>query len=95
MEYPVLIYRDQTQDNEIDWSRLEADYVAYFEAAGDAGVLRGGPRLQPSNTASTVAVRDGKRLLTDGPFTEAREQLGGVFVLDCEDLNTALDWAAG
>jgi hypothetical protein len=93
MEYAILIYRDESRDGEFDWPKLEADYAAYFKAAAEAGVLRGGPRLQHSSTATTVAVRDGQRLVTDGPFVEAREQLGGIFVVDCGDLDAALDWA--
>jgi hypothetical protein len=81
MEYAILIYRDETRDDEFDWAQLEAEYAAHFEAAKDAGVLRGGPRLQASATATTVAVRDGKPRVSDGPFTTGREQLGGVFVL--------------
>lgn len=94
MEYAILIYRDESRDAEFDWPQLDADYAAYFKQAADAGVLRGGPRLGRSPLTTTVAVRDGRRLVTDGPFIESREQLGGVFVIDCDDLDQALDWAA-
>jgi hypothetical protein len=93
MEYAILIYRDESE-TDVDWAQREADYESYFKAVSEAGVMRGGPRLQSSTTATTVAVRDGQRLITDGPFGEAREQLGGIFVLDCAHLDEALEWAA-
>src|SRR5690348_16963466 len=93
MEYAILIYRDESE-TDVDWTQREADYEAYFTQAGEAGILQHGPRLGSSEAATTVKVRDGERLVTDGPFIEAREQLAGVFVLDCKDLDDALDWAA-
>jgi hypothetical protein len=94
MEYAVLIYRDESADAEFDWPQLEADYAMYMKLGVEAGVVRPGPRLGSSATATTVKVRDGQRLITDGPFIESREQLGGVFVLECDDLDQALDWAS-
>jgi hypothetical protein len=57
-------------------------------------VLLGGEGLQPTSTATTVRVRDGEALTTDGPFAETREQLGGYYLLDCKDLDDAISWAA-
>ncbi|MFE4922340.1 YciI family protein [Streptomyces sp. NPDC056661] len=94
MEYLVLIYRDESKDGEVDWAKLGQEYEEYYAAVAQAGVMRGGKKLQPSATATTVAVRSGERLVTDGPFAEAREQLGGFFVLECADLDEALEWAA-
>ncbi|MCX5233431.1 YciI family protein [Streptomyces sp. NBC_00233] len=94
MDYVVLIYRDESKDGEVDWGQLGRDYDAYYAAVVQAGVMRGGQKLQPSATATTVAVHEGERLVTDGPFAEAREQLGGFFVLECADLDEALEWAA-
>ena len=54
----------------------------------------GGDGLQPTATATTVRVRDGERMLTDGPYAETKEQLGGYYVLECKDLDEALAWAA-
>ena len=59
-----------------------------------AGVFLGGEGLQPTSTATTVRVRDGEPLLTDGPFAETREQLGGFYLLECADLDEAVRWAA-
>jgi len=69
-------------------------YGAFGEAAKEAGVLLGGEGLQPTSTATTVRVRDGEALTTDGPFAETREQLGGYYLLDCKDLDDAISWAA-
>ena len=70
------------------------EYGAFGEAARQAGVFVGGEGLQPSATATTVRVRDGERSVTDGPFAETKEQLGGYYLLDCKDLDEAISWAA-
>ena len=64
------------------------------QAAGEAGVFLGGEGLQPIATATTVRVRDDERMLTDGPYAETKEQLGGYYLLECKDLDDALNWAA-
>ncbi|QWF82898.1 YciI family protein [Amycolatopsis sp. CA-230715] len=94
MEYLVSIYRDESKDGEVDWERLGVEYANYAAEVTEAGVMRGGKKLQPSASATTVAIRESGRLVTDGPFAEAREQLGGFFVLECADLDEALEWAA-
>ena len=60
----------------------------------EARVLSSGTGLQPTATATSVRVREGKTLITDGPFAETREQLGGVLVFDCKDLDDAIMWAS-
>ncbi|WP_300009111.1 YciI family protein [Pseudonocardia sp.] len=96
MKYMLLIYGPA----EGDWSEeaVQAEmnaYWAYEKAVADAGVKLGSEALQPVSTATTVAVRaDGERVVTDGPFAEAREVLGGYYLLDVPDLDAALDWAA-
>jgi hypothetical protein len=65
-----------------------------MEASQKAGVLQGGEGLQPVATATTLRVRDGERMLTDGPYAETKEQLGGYYLFDCKDLDEALNWAA-
>ena len=67
---------------------------AYIGALRDAGVIVNGDGLQGPHTATTVRIRDGQRLVQDGPFADAKEQLGGYFVIDVADLDTALEWAA-
>jgi hypothetical protein len=67
---------------------------AYTRAAIDAGVHLGGEGLQPSSTATTVQIREsGEPIVSDGPFAETKEQLGGYYLLDCKDLDDALAWA--
>lgn len=71
-----------------------AEWWSYDTAMKDAGVVVSGEALQPSPTATTVRVKGDERLVTDGPFAETREVLGGYYVIDVPDLDTALDWAA-
>ena len=97
MQYMLSIYSDESgfaeATPEEGQAVLEA-YFAYDRALRDAGVFIAGEALQPSQTATLVRVRDGERALTDGPFAETREQLGGFYLLECRDLDEALDWAA-
>lgn len=97
MEYLALIYTDEAAWERFSEAERAAAYEEYGEfarAAGDAGVLLGGAELGPTATATTVRVRDGRQLVTDGPYAEAKEALGGYFALDCESLDDALAWAA-
>ncbi len=97
MRYLLSIYTDESGFGEAtpeDRSKMRAAYVAFTDEVEAAGVLRGGDGLQSSSTATTVRVRDGEPLLTDGPFAETREQLGGYYLLECADLDEALGWAA-
>jgi hypothetical protein len=69
-------------------------YGALTQEMQEKGVLVAGEGLYPTPTATTVRVRDGERSVTDGPFAETKEQLGGFYVLDCKDLDEAIEWAA-
>jgi hypothetical protein len=97
MQYILMLYV-----NEAGWPKLTkaqqeqgmAAYTAYSEALSKAGVLKGASRLQPSSTATTVRVADGKPQVLDGPFADSKEQLGGYYVIDVADLDAALSWAA-
>lgn len=75
-----------------------ADYwggwTAFIGAMAQAGVIVKGDGLQGPHVATTLRIRDGKRVVEDGPFADTKEQLGGYFVIDVPDLDTALDWAA-
>jgi hypothetical protein len=76
---------------------MEAEMPRWFEytqALQDAGVMVAGEALHPAPTASTVRVRDGETLVTDGPFAETTEVLGGYYVVDVPDIDSARDWAA-
>jgi hypothetical protein len=97
MKYLLTIYADESRyasmTPEQSGALMEA-YGRFGREAQDAGALLGGEGLQPTATATTVRVRDGETLLTDGPFAETREQLGGYYLLNCADLDEANRWAA-
>ena len=97
MEYLALIYADESVWERMTDAEREAAYERYgefAEAARAAGVLVGGDELSSTTSATTVRVRDRERLVSDGPYAEVKEALGGYFILDCPSLNDALDWAA-
>jgi len=97
MRYLALIYSQEADPATIDPAAMAsvlAEYNQFGHDAGSAGVLRGGEALQPTSTATTIRVRDGQRLTTDGPFVETKEALGGYYVLECADLDEAIAWAA-
>ena len=97
MEYMLLIYMDESQAAGIAPEQLEehADaFGAYVRELMDRGVIRGGAPLQPQSVATTVKVRDGKTMTTDGPFLETKEALAGFYLLDCKDLDEAIELAA-
>jgi hypothetical protein len=77
-----------------DFTRMLIDYQSATQAMAAAGVLVDSGPLQPPAAATTIRVRDGEPLVTDGPFAEIKEQIGGYYVLDCADLDEALRWAA-
>ncbi len=93
MHYVFLIHDDETQQHIGSPERLAA-YGKFSEEVNGRGMMRGGARLRPTTAATTVRVRDGKTMLTDGPFAETKEQLGGFYILDCKDLDEALAYAA-
>ena len=95
MKYLCTIYGDESQFADAtpeQMNEMLAAYGAFGEEAGDA--ILGGEGLQPTSTATTVRVRDGERMLTDGPFAETREHLGGYMIIDVENLDAARPIAA-
>lgn len=92
MQFLALIYNTEGSED-VDMPTLMEQYGAFGQAGGQAGVILGGNALQPVSTATCVALRDGKTLITDGPFAETKEQLGGYYLLECKDLDAALSWA--
>jgi hypothetical protein len=68
-------------------------WTGYIEALAQSGVMVSAGGLQPPDTATTVRVEDGRRVVQDGPFADTKEQLGGYFVIDVDDLDAALGWA--
>jgi len=97
MRYMLLIYGDErareTRTAE-EKERGMAEAVAMMEEANRRGIFCGADPLQPTSAATTVRHKDGKVQITDGPFAETKEQLGGYIILDCKDLDEALEWAA-
>ncbi|MBE2318142.1 YciI family protein [Solirubrobacter sp. CPCC 204708] len=97
MKFLAIIYNDESIYADATQEQIAASFEAhgaFAGAAGEAGVLLGGEGLEPTAAATTVRVRDGERMLTDGPYAETKEQLGGYYLLECKDLDEALTWAA-
>jgi hypothetical protein len=97
LEYLALIYADEgawESLQEADRSSIYERYMAFARDAREAGVLVAGDELAATADATTVRVRDGQVAVTDGPYAEAKEALGGYFLLECASLDDALDWAA-
>ena len=98
MKYICLIYTAEANEANMSPEEQQADfgaYMAFNETINNDGVSAGmAEALQPTMTATTVRVRDGKTLTSDGPFAETKEQLGGFYILDCEDLDQAIKYAA-
>jgi len=97
MQYMALIYADQEAWAAFSDKERESAYDLYRAFARDAeaeGVMAGGNELAPTTNATTVRVRSDETLVTDGPYAEVKEALGGYFLLECSSMDAALDWAA-
>jgi hypothetical protein len=97
MKYAFTIYTDESQRESATPEQMEQvsqAYGAVTQEMNEKGIFVAGDGLYPTATATTVRVRDGERSVTDGPFAETKEQLGGFYVLDCKDLDEAIEWAA-
>jgi hypothetical protein len=97
MQYILLIYGDEKGWFNLPEDELQKGYQAYMDFSRDisaAGCMVGGSELKPVSTATMVRVKDGKTILTDGPFAETKEQLGGYYIIDVATLDEALAWAA-
>ncbi|HYM17690.1 MAG TPA: YciI family protein [Micropepsaceae bacterium] len=97
MQYLLALYVNEAQWPKMTKAEQEqgiAAYRAYTEALMKAGALKGGNRLAPTSSATTVRLHDGKPKVLDGPYAESKEQLGGYFLIDVPDLDAALSWAA-
>lgn len=99
MEYAILIYESEKDravrnENGEEQELVSAAYDAFTEALVNAGVMRGGQRLVLPDLATTISIEDGKTVVHDGPFADTKEQLGGFFIIEADNLDVALDWAA-
>jgi len=93
MQFLALIYETEGS-SDVPMPELMQQYQAFGEEAGTAGVIVGGNVLEAISTATSVRMREGKTHITDGPFAETKEQLGGYYLLECKDLDEAIKWAA-
>ncbi len=97
MKYICLLYTNETDEPAPDSPESQeilSRYLAFNKEVTEKGLLVAGEPLEPIATASTLKVRDGKTSITDGPYAETKEQLGGFYILDCKDLDEALEYAA-
>jgi hypothetical protein len=97
MQYLLMIYQNEAEYAKMDAAtaqKMMEEYGVFTQGIIQSGNFKAGDRLQPTTTATTVRVRDGKTLTTDGPFAETREQLGGYYLIEAKDLDTALAIAA-
>ena len=96
MRYLALIYTPEQAEapSEAEGRQMMAEYGAYTQMLQDTGKFLGGEALEPSSAATTVRVQNGHVSTTDGPFAETKEQLGGYYLLNCRDLDEAIDLAS-
>lgn len=97
MQYLLLIYQNEANDakrTEAEANARSAEYGVFTQSIIQSGNFKGGDRLHPSSMATTVRVRDGKTLTTDGPFAETHEQLGGYYIVEAKDIDAAMAIAA-
>lgn len=97
MKYMFLIYaeeRNEVQMTPAEREAMLAEYFAFTQATQAKGVYVAGDELKPTPTATTVRPRSSQLVPTDGPFAETKEQLGGFYILECQDMDEAVAWAA-
>lgn len=97
MQYLALIHSDEEAWSALSEQELKdvmEGYDAFSREGSEAGVIKGGSELAPSTTATTSRIRNEETLVTDGPFAELKEALGGYFVLECDTIDEACGWAA-
>lgn len=97
MRYLVLIYSDESHYGRIsehEMGQLMAGYQTFADELNQAGALLSAERLKPTAMSTTVRVRDGETLTTDGPFSETKEHLGGFFLIEAKNLDDAIAIAA-
>jgi len=100
MKYACLIYSTESdpaanpEPGSEAWGPIMEGYQRFGAEAEAAGVMITGEPLHPTSSATSVQVRNGETITTDGPFAETKEQLGGFYLLECENLDQALEWAA-
>ncbi len=97
MKYMLLLASDPADEpmpGSAEFDPYMGEWFAYTTALAEAGAMVTGEALHGTEAATTVRVRDGQRIVTDGPFIESKEVIGGFYVIDVANLDEALDWAA-
>jgi hypothetical protein len=97
MQYMLLIYGDETAGQQLtddERSTMFGEYFAFSASIRESGNYVAGAPLQPTTTSTSVRVRNGEQLVTDGPFAETKEQLGGYYLIEAEDVDEAIEIAA-
>lgn len=96
MRYMMLIYTTETNDYRSPEETMAgaSAHIALMAEAKRRGIFQAADPLEPTSTATTVRLKNGKVLVTDGPFAETKEQLAGYYILDCKDLDEAIEWAS-
>ncbi|MDM0012975.1 YciI family protein [Variovorax sp. J22P168] len=97
MQYMLMFYQPQSEFDQREDAAAQATraaWMAYVGAIRQAGIVQAGHGLHPPMTGTTLRLRGDQRLVQDGPFADAKEQLGGYFVIEVTDLDAALEWAA-
>ncbi len=100
MKYACLIYSDESDrdanpsPDSPEFAPMIEGYAQFGQESSAAGVFVAGEPLEPTSSATSVQLREGEIITTDGPFAETKEQLGGFYILDCESLDEAIKWAA-
>ena len=97
MRYMLLIYGEELDVSQFSQEEIEKGleaHMTYYEGLGKSGVMQSADRLMSSSSATTLRVRAGEALVTDGPFAETKEQIGGIYILDCENLDDVIELAA-
>ena len=97
MEYVLLIYSSEADNKKrsaAEFAQIHQEYGAFTQDLNRSGKNKGGDALEAASTATTVRVRNGKTTVTDGPFAETKEQLGGYYLVETKDLDEAISIAA-
>ncbi len=96
MRYMMLVYSTEPAEGIApeEAARIRSGHMRVMSDAAEKGILIGAEPLAPTSTATTVRIQNGKPLVTDGPFAETKEHLAGYYILECENLDEAIDWAA-
>ncbi len=97
MKYTLILTAEEGASPAVgseDWASYAAEYGAWNKEAAEAGIHRGGEPVEPPTTATTLRMKNGEIEMHDGPFAETKECIIGWYLIECEDLDAALKWAA-